>query len=336
MHRHNHDNWLSKDAYVRIIKILVYLIAMVFIFIIAMSMDKEEGPEPVGTLGDRFDAVATMEYEGDTLDYREKQVENILLIGVDRSEIRQAQTDYQNGGQADFLFLLSLDNRNKRMEVLQIDRDTMAEIQIYGAFGNPAGKRTTQICLAQAFGADVNVNCENTRNAVSDFLYSIPVDHYIALDMSAIRIINDMLGGVTVTLEEDFSAIDPAMQPGKTLTLQGDQAEIYVRTRTEIGSSNAQRMQRQQLYIDSAMELMTSQMEENLNFIRELLTSLEEHMVTNADQGWLVNEAYACRRYTLGEVITLAGSHTTGQDGFVEFHVDEKALKALIADLYFE
>lgn len=336
MRRHYHTNRLSENAGMHIIKILAYLLAMMFIFIIAMSMDKDKVPESTGTLGDRFDAVATMEYGGDMLNYRENQVENILLIGVDRADIFQTGGDYQGGGQADFLFLLCLDSRNKLMEVVQIDRDTIAEIQIYGAFGNPAGKRTTQICLAQAFGMGINANCENTRSAVSDLLYSIPIDHYIALDMSAIQIINDMLGGVTVTLEEDFSTLDPAMYPGATLTLQGEQAEIFVRTRTEIGSTNAQRMQRQQHYIDSAMNLLISEMEQNLNFIGELLTALENHMVTNADHGWLVNKAYACRRYALGEIITIAGSHKTGQDGFVEFHVDEKALKAVISELYFE
>ncbi len=33
----------------------------------------------------------------------------------------------------------------------------------------------------------------------------------MAMDMDGISVLNDSVGGVTVTLEDDFSSLDPAM-----------------------------------------------------------------------------------------------------------------------------
>lgn len=42
------------------------------------------------------------------------------------------------------------------------------------------------------------------------------------MSLDGISVLNDLAGGVTVTLEDDFSAEDPAMTRGTTLSLHGD------------------------------------------------------------------------------------------------------------------
>ncbi len=37
------------------------------------------------------------------------------------------------------------------------------------------------------------------------------IDFYLAMSLDGISVLNDLAGGVTVTLEDDFSAADPAM-----------------------------------------------------------------------------------------------------------------------------
>lgn len=66
----------------------------------------------------------------------------------------------------------------------------------------------------------------NTEKAVSDLFAGIPIDYYVTMDLDGISTFNDALGGVTVTLEDDFSQIDPEMVKGTTICLQGKQAEI--------------------------------------------------------------------------------------------------------------
>ena len=60
---------------------------------------------------------------------------------------------------------------------------------------------------------------------------------------------NDMVGGVTVTIEDDFSEVDPTLKMGETVTLMGEHAENYVRQRKEVADGrNESRMQRQSSY----------------------------------------------------------------------------------------
>ena len=87
------------------------------------------------------------------------------------------------------------------------------------------------------------------REAVEGLLLGESIDFYVAMNMDGISELNDLAGGVTVTLEDDFSSIDPAMAKGTTLTLHGDQAETFVRSRMTVGDgTNASRMERQEAF----------------------------------------------------------------------------------------
>lgn len=57
-------------------------------------------------------------------------------------------------------------------------------------------------------GLDQNMRAENTVDAVSTLLKGQKVDGYAMINMSAIQVVNDMVGGVTVTIEGDFSERD--------------------------------------------------------------------------------------------------------------------------------
>ena len=58
-------------------------------------------------------------------------------------------------------------------------------------------------------------SCENTLNAVENLLEGADIEYYVAMNMDAIGILNDALGGVTVTLEDDFTAADPTHAAGE-------------------------------------------------------------------------------------------------------------------------
>ena len=74
------------------------------------------------------------------------------------------------------------------------------------------------------------------------------------MNMDAIPILNDAVGGVTVEVTEDFSAVDPSIGMGQ-VTLRGDQALNYVRTRKDVGDQlNLSRIQRQKQYLEAFAE----------------------------------------------------------------------------------
>lgn len=337
-HRHRRKR-LSGTAIAAVLvcAALLYAGLLLGVQTIGNRLEQRDAVESIGSLEGRFASEAlTMQYGGRTWTYRERELTNLLLIGVDWEESENT-VSRRYAGQADFLFLITIDRENKIVSTLQLDRDTMADIRVYGPFGDYTGIQKTQICLSHAYGKSDAQNCENTVWAVSRLLGGIPIDGYITLDMSGITALNDALGGVTVTLEEDFSALDPEMTKGATLTLRGMQAEIFVRSRMDVGDgTNVSRMQRQHTFIRSAEELLVQRMNEDMNYAGTLYDTLAGHMTTNIERGWLINKAYECRDYRRPETKMLAGGHCIGTDGFMEFHADEDALNALLTEMLFE
>lgn len=320
--------------------LMIALTAALFAAVLAVVLIVGEKLEPEaketrGSLEDRFAPTLTLEHEGKTYAHEELDYTTILFIGVDKSTLNGSAM--RAGGQADFLLLMTIDRNNRQVDTLQIDRDTITPVKVYGAFGNPAGTRSMQICLSYAFGTTPDKACQNTVQAVTELLRGIPIDHYIALDMDGMSVLNDALGGVTVTLEEDFSDLDPAMTVGKTITLQGQQAEYFLRSRMTVGDgTNASRMNRQAAFMEAATDLLNTKMAEDAEFVGTLLDALEPHLVLSCEESWLVNEAYAARKFVRTELARLDGEHTIGSDGFVEFHPDTNALMTYITGTFCE
>mgnify|MGYP001718301415 FL=1 len=93
-------------------------------------------------------------------------------------------------------------------------------------------------------------SCQYMVDAVSNLFYGMPINGYVALNMNAVGMINDAVGGVTVTVPEDMTQVDPSFAEGAMVTLTGDQALKFTRYRdTEKDFSNNSRMERQKQYL---------------------------------------------------------------------------------------
>ena len=96
------------------------------------------------------------------------------------------------------------------------------------------GTEFEQLTLAHSYGDGKKESCQNTVTTVSNLFDGQKIDGYMALNMDAVAILNDMVGGVPVEITSDFSAVDPSLQEGTVVTLQGDQALTFVRTRKDV------------------------------------------------------------------------------------------------------
>lgn len=314
--------------------LLLYAVILICIAFAALMPDKSEETASYGTLEGRFESDIKLDYNGRELYYREYEITNYLLIGMDRESFDAAE--HQDGGQADFLLMLSIDRRNRIITPVMIDRDTMTPVQTYGTFGNPAGTRTMQICLAQAYSGSSVTGSENTASAVSSLLYGVKTDRCLVMDLGGIVLLNDAVGGVTVTLEDDMTALDPALEKGATVHLSGDMAERFVRGRMGVGDgTNASRMRRQSAYIDALVTAIRDRLAADDGFVAEMLDILSGHMESSVPENTLLNETNAYAGYEWQPLRTLSGTHTYGEDGFAEFWADEKALSDMIVEIWF-
>ena len=274
--------------------------------------------------------------ERDGVWYAPKQdQETMLLIGMDKMDPLEASESYNNNAQSDFLLLAIFDNTKETTTLLHINRDTMAQIPVLGVTGQPAGSITGQLALAHTYGSGLQDSCVNTVNAVSDFLYGIKIDHYVAMTMGAVPYINDLVGGVPVTVLDDFSGIDDSLVEGETITLKGEQALHYVRIRSGLeDSSNLNRMKRQQQYLESMAEQI-GKLDEDFSVSPQQISTISKYIISDCSIDTLSRMAEQFVDYPLQEMQDIQGEAIVGEE-YMEFYADETALQEQILDLFYE
>lgn len=319
------------------IALLVAIIAAAYVTGSIIQKQTFGTQEVKGDLSSKVDDLRTVNYNRQTYMYN-NGLTTILLMGVDKTEAQlNSAVGFRNGGQSDYLELLIINSRNKTVTWLPIDRDTMTEITVLGVLGNYAGTKTAQICLSHGFGDGKAQSCEYTVSAVETLLFGIDVDFYISLDLTAIEQLNEAVGGIEVTLDDDLSMLDPVMTKGTTLTLHGDQAEYFVRSRTQVGEgTNEERMRRQAVYMKAFRRKVMSLIKEDSKAINTMFDRLEDYIITDMKRGRMINEANRAKDYAQLNDVSIAGEHSIGSNGFMEFHADTQALEALVVNTFFE
>ena len=301
---------------------------VIFFLLITLTnqswMKQYQHPEIRESGNQAFMDEGIVEWNGER--YRKKPALTIILVaGIDKdgTETASPRVNYRNGGQADFLMLLAIDHGEKQIHQLQIDRDTMAEVTVLGVYGNETGTRELQICLAHSFGARPEDNAKYTVRAVRTLLNDLEIDGYYMVDYSAVPVLTDLLDGVPVTIAEDMTPINPEWYKGHTITLKGTDAETFVRTRKSIGSgTNAERMNRQMVYMRSVVDRIYQKLSDTPDFASELVSTIQSIAVTDLTNKRLLEEINGARSYEVLPVDHLSGRYELDDSGYVEFHPD--------------
>lgn len=271
-------------------------------------------------------------YEGVT--YKQKRkVSSYLFIGVDEQGEATGVDSYIGGGQGDVQMVLVVDDLNRTWQILQLNRDSMVEIPVLGVQGNVVSSAFQQLCLAHSYGNGKEESCENNVNTVSTLLDDQPIDGYFAMNMSAIQTLNNLVGGVTVTITSDFSNIDPTLKEGQTITLSDQQAEEYIHTRKDVDDeTNIARMSRQRSYMDGLMQKLSSFDED---FSLNAYETLQPYTVTDISNGEFSKIINKLQNYTKKDILTIDGDNRVEDDHWA-YYLDEDSLQRTIIELYYE
>lgn len=330
---------------VRVLKGTAAILAVVLVLLAGMLLlQRWENTQdaPVSSSGEASSVEADAPVDGREITYyngtayaKKEDLETVLLLGVDKFE-GETPEGYVNNQQTDFLLLLVMDKENETCTPIQLNRDTMTEIQILGVTGEPAGTFTGQLALAHTYGSGEEDSCENTVLAVSNLLYGMEIDHYVSLTMDGVALLNDLVGGVTVEVLDDFSGIDDSLVQGETVTLQGQQALTYVRSRGGLeDSSNLHRMERQRQYLSALQQQLKAAVQQEDGFTLDALLQLNEYMVSDCTVEQLSALADNMAHYQVSDILTTPGDAQEGEE-FMEFTVDEAALQQLVMDVFYE
>lgn len=267
-------------------------------------------------------------YEGKKYKYN-TDLKNILFLGVDKKEEYMTVKDAGRGGQSDCIILLVMNQKTQETKMLQVSRDSMVDVKMYDISGDYLGIEYMQITTQYAFGDGRKRSCQLSKEAVSELLYEIPIQSYIALNIEGIGVINDAIGGVNLTVPKDYTSIDPAFEEGKNLTLNAAQAEKYVRYRdiTQLGSNDG-RMERQTQFIRA----MFSQLKKTgSSQYDDVMKKADPYMITDMS----IDQMKALSSYEMTDDVLKVPGKTVAGEEHDEYHVDDKALQKMIVDTFY-
>lgn len=318
---------------VAVILVVVLLLSAGMLLLQLWEMNQDEPSEDPGY------SSGVIQVGGETYRLRD-DVETVLMIGIDKYEDAVVDSGYRNDQRADFVLLLAVDHTNKTYSAIHIDRDTMAQMNVLGVAGEKVDSVCQQLALSHTYGNGREVSCRNTADAVSELLSDTPIRHYMSLTMDSVPAVNDAVGGVTLTVQDDFSKVDPSLVKGKTMTLTGQQALTYVRARSGMEeATNSARMARQKQYMDALVRQMHKEGKTNDQLFADLFKKLDDSedaaLVTDCTTLHLQNLCEELMDYDYQQIYTLEGVSRV-KDGMMEFYPDSTKTQELVLKLLYE
>lgn len=272
-------------------------------------------------------------YKGKTYVYND-HLSNYLFMGIDtKGDMETAESE--NAGQADAVFLVSVDRVTKEMQVISIPRDTMTEIEMFSVSRKSLGLMENHINLQYAQGDGKTESCELMETAVSKLLGGIPVHGYCSVNMDGIPVMTEAAGNVQVVIPDNsLEEVNPEFAEGAEVTLTKDNVEQFVRYRN-IGREQSAlvRQDRQKIFIEAYMKKAQEQYAKDASFVTGLYESMKPYMVTNIGNDLFV-KLLSVAQEGKSSVHTLPGKGAQGEY-FDEYRVDEEALQEMIISVFY-
>ena len=278
-----------------------------------------------------------VKYNGSIYAYNE-DVRTFLFMGIDKkSDVKEVE-EGTKGGQADALFLAVMNPHDKTLKIVGINRNTMADVDIYNDSGAYVTTQKAQIAVQHGFGNGVEESCEYQKKAVSRLFYGLPIHGYAAINMSAIPTINDAVGGVDVTVLDDLTKYDSSLKKDAKVHLMGEAAFWYVKPRdVNVFGSADMRLARQKQYLNAYVQAARSAAKKDITVALDLYQAVVPQMVTDISADEVAYLAPILVDYSFDEnSFYMMQGETAMGDNFEEFYPDEDALYEMILNIFYE
>ena len=277
----------------------------------------------------------TVQYQGSTYKYND-HLSNYLFMGIDSRDAVDTYESQEDAGQADAIFLVSMDRATEKLKVLFIPRDSMTRIEVFNPAGKSLGMTTDHINIQYAYGDGKQKSCELMKTAVSNMLNGIPIQGYCSMNMDGISTLTDFAGGVEITVPDDsLEAVNPELKKGAVVTLTGENAEQFVRYRdTDKSQSALVRQERQKTYLQALLKKCQEQAGKNAGFVADLYECIRDYTVTSMGND-VFAKLLAASQNGIDDTQTVPGEGTQGAN-FDEYHIDEDKLSEMIISMFYE
>lgn len=295
-----------------------------------VGLDEDSGTAPEGAqLADTVESAT-----GFTGKYN-NNIKNLLLLGVDLKELSESDY-YRTGGQSDVIMIVSLNLKTKEYFILSLNRDLAVPIENYAYDGSSYGVVDEQIALAYAYGDGGRASGRNVMKSLQWYLSEdMKFMGYIAAPIPIVSTLADDVGGVEVTIEDDFTGVDDTLVMGETVNLLGEHAENFVRARMTMKESNtnALRMNRQIKFMESFMNKVKTTMSasETVGLYDDVLGMIKSDMGTQDITQWILN----CYDYKFTGFYRIDGVEGERLHDARCTYEDPENVRKLIQELYY-
>jgi len=345
-HHHHHSSSKTKKEKLPVaariaIGILLFLLGIVVVAVaVVLGMRFMGHRDMMNTSGEATAYRETIEYKGHTYEYNDDML-SMVFLGIDQRTLENTtKTDFVGASDADIV--VAVNTKTGETDVIAIPRDTMVDVDIWSTSGIFLRTQKTQLCLAYAYG-DGNVkSCENAVTSISRVLYDVPIQKYFALDLDGIAPLNDAIGGVTVNAL--YSVPEFGIEKGKTVTLVGDMAEAYVRTRDmDKVTASLNRTDRQVQYIKAFANQAAPAVIRDFSTVSRLYKTASKYSRTNItlNNATYITSLLLSKGVTEFETHTLKGKMKAAEDALLpdvvhaEFYPDEDNLMEIVLDVFY-
>lgn len=257
-----------------------------------------------------------------------RRVRTYLIMGADSYD---EPVSRKNGGQADTQIVLVVNDRDKTWRLLPLDRDTMVMMEVRDENDNVTALTRGQLTLTHAYGS-WETGAWYDASVVSKLLGNQKIDGYFSMNLEALPVLNDAVGGVTITVTSDFTGIDDSLTAGEEIILNGSQAETFVRSRMRVDDgTNESRMNRQEIYLKGLIKAASKLSDSE---ILEIYDQLMDNSVTNMGSADFLELAEITKEYRQLDNIRFTGEHSVN-NGHMEFEIDEESRQNVILELFY-
>lgn len=276
-------------------------------------------------------------YNGKEYEYNDDII-NFLCLGIDKDIPIEQKRETGSEGLADTILLVSVNVEEDTIKMLAVPRETIVPVKVLDTAGKLVGTENKQVTLQYAYGRTAEESGELMIEAVSNLLYKLPIQRYCAINFQALPVLNDAIGGVTLTSLETVYWWGGELHEGEEMHLLGQEALNYVRARDErVEESSMGRLERQKQYVSCYIEQAKEAVRGDLTLPVQLYKSLTEHMSTNVtleDIAYLAPEMLDMT-LNIEDISMVPGEVRQGEES-EEYHVQTEALKEMVIQNFYK
>lgn len=210
---------------------------------------------------------------------RRPDVYNFMVAGLD--EVNENHTDT--------MMVVSFDVANKKVSVMSIPRDTYINVgrNFYKLNSYFTGEYNSTV------KKDVSKRGDEARRSAMASLASlveknmnIKIDYWVMVNLKGFRSIVDILGGVEVDVPIDMDYEDPEQELYIHLrkglqTLNGSQAEQFVRFREGYATADKGRMDAQKIFLSALLRTLKTNI--SISNLSGLISEVSENLLTSIE-----------------------------------------------------